>query len=328
MANQESPDELHARMLKKISGPTADFIDIVYTGMSPDERAELPATVYSYIKAFTAYALERLPKYGEELAKVVSLEYDESLYGERFMFDPVHGDTLTEALLYIDRDGHLVSVKDPNLEWKPGRKSDKPKILDMNGYRSYKVLTGPQTGATFYPRQRPLQAPVYKPGVIAQWFKTSEQASQEQQPGGALAQQTIPGVVFLCHSSEDKANVRKFYERLLSDAFDPWLDEERILPGQEWNREITRAVKDAAAIVVFLSTRSITKHGYVQKEIKRALDVADEKPEGTIFIIPAKLEPCKVPDRLTHLQWVNMFEDRGYDRLCAALRTTLLEQSP
>jgi hypothetical protein len=50
-------------------------------------------------------------------------------------------------------------------------------------------------------------------------------------------------------------------------------------------------VRAADAILVCLSPDSINKEGYVQKEIKYALDVADEKPEGVIFFIPARLEP-------------------------------------
>ncbi len=41
--------------------------------------------------------------------------------------------------------------------------------------------------------------------------------------------------VFLCHSSRVKAAVRKLYALLQSDGFDPWLDEEDILPGQDKN---------------------------------------------------------------------------------------------
>jgi hypothetical protein len=75
----------------------------------------------------------------------------------------------------------------------------------------------------------------------------------------------------------------------LSDGFQPWLDEEDLLPGQEWAREIARAVRTCDVIIVCLSRTSVTKEGFVQKEIRQALDIADEKPEGTIFVIPVSL---------------------------------------
>jgi hypothetical protein len=71
---------------------------------------------------------------------------------------------------------------------------------------------------------------------------------------------------------------------------------------------------------VCLSRASINRKGYVQREIKYALDVADEQPEGTIFLIPAKLEECEVPDRLRRLQWVELFEPQGYELLLRALQ--------
>jgi hypothetical protein len=63
----------------------------------------------------------------------------------------------------------------------------------------------------------------------------------------------------------------------------------------------------------------VTKAGYLQREIREVLDVADEQPERTIYVIPLKLEECEVPDRLRRWQWVNLFEANGFDRLMHAL---------
>jgi len=133
---------------------------------------------------------------------------------------------------------------------------------------------------------------------------------------------TSPAIlrVFLCHSSGDKPAVRELYRKLKLDGFDPWLDKEKLLPGQKWEREITRAVRESDIVVACLSNASITKAGYVQKELKFALDVAEEQPEGNIFIIPAKLEECDIPERLSGLHWVNLFEPDGYERLVRALK--------
>lgn len=129
--------------------------------------------------------------------------------------------------------------------------------------------------------------------------------------------------IFLCHSSHDKPLVRKLYQQLKSDGFDPWLDEEDLLAGQEWKQVITKAVRRADVVIACLSRGSVNKAGYVQKEIKEALDVADEQPEGTIFLIPLKLEECEVPDRLSKWQWVNYFDDNGYKRLVDALHSRI-----
>jgi Tol biopolymer transport system component/outer membrane protein assembly factor BamD (BamD/ComL family) len=101
---------------------------------------------------------------------------------------------------------------------------------------------------------------------------------------------------------------------------DAWLDQEKLLPGQDWRLEIPRAVREADVVVVCLSKKSITKEGYVQKEIKFALDIAEEKPEGTIFLIPARLEDCVVPERLSRWQWVDLYEENGFIRLLRSLK--------
>ena len=131
---------------------------------------------------------------------------------------------------------------------------------------------------------------------------------------------TRPLKVFLCHASGDKPAVRDLYKRLLAEGVDAWLDQEKLLPGQNWRVEIPRAVREADVVVICLSNKSITKEGYIQKEIKFALDSADEKPEGTIFLIPARLEECAVPEQLGHWQWVDLFEENGFVRLLRSLK--------
>ncbi len=134
-----------------------------------------------------------------------------------------------------------------------------------------------------------------------------------------IHKRTSPLRIFLCHSSGDKPEVRKLYQRLSSDGFDPWLDEEKLLPGQEWEVEIAKAVQTSHVVIVCLSHKATNKAGYVHKEIKDALDEAEKQPEGTIYLIPLKLEECDVPERLQRWHWVNLFEEKGYERLMSSL---------
>jgi hypothetical protein len=74
-------------------------------------------------------------------------------------------------------------------------------------------------------------------------------------------------------------------------------------------------------VIVCISSKSVSKEGYIQRGLRHALGIALEKPEGTILIIPVSLEECTVPPRLQCWQWVNYYEDRGQERLMQALRT-------
>jgi TIR domain len=134
-------------------------------------------------------------------------------------------------------------------------------------------------------------------------------------------------LVFLCHSSGDKNIVRRLRQHLTNDGIRCWFDEEDLLPGQDWDLEINAAIRRSSFALACLSRASITKAGYVQKELKRALDVADEQPEGAVFLIPVRLEECEVPTRLSNLHWVDLFRAEGYDRLLKALRSRRLGPS-
>jgi hypothetical protein len=74
-----------------------------------------------------------------------------------------------------------------------------------------------------------------------------------------------------------------------------------------------------------VSKASVTKSGYVQKKLKKALDVADEQPGGVAYTIPIRLEECEIPDRLRRWQWVDLFKDNGYERLVRGSRARLTE---
>jgi DNA-binding response OmpR family regulator len=124
---------------------------------------------------------------------------------------------------------------------------------------------------------------------------------------------------FLCHCSKDKPTVRNLYHRLTACGLDVWLDEESLLPGQDWKYEIEGAIRQSNVIIVCCSANSVAKQGFVHAEIQHALDVACHQPEGNIFVIPVRLDESQVPDRLRHLQWVDYFEQRGFDKLMHAL---------
>jgi hypothetical protein len=51
-----------------------------------------------------------------------------------------------------------------------------------------------------------------------------------------------PLKVFLCHAHANSDSVRGLYARLTKDGVDAWLDKEKLLPGQDWELEVRKAV--------------------------------------------------------------------------------------
>src|SRR5689334_6327061 len=81
-----------------------------------------------------------------------------------------------------------------------------------------------------------------------------------------------------------------------------------------------RSIRNYDAVIVCLSCDSVNNSGYLQTEITLALDVADQQPEGSIFVIPLRLEECTVPERLRRWQWVDYFQKNGRNKLIRGLK--------
>jgi hypothetical protein len=128
--------------------------------------------------------------------------------------------------------------------------------------------------------------------------------------------------VFISYASQDRAAVLRLYDNLANAGLDPWLDKKDLLPGQTWNLEIRKAVKNSKYFIALFSSTSVQKRGYIQKEFKLALDVLDEFPPGEIFAIPARLDDCEIPyERFNEIERVDLFPDwdEGVKRLLRTL---------
>jgi hypothetical protein len=133
--------------------------------------------------------------------------------------------------------------------------------------------------------------------------------------------------VFVSHAAFDRVTVETFGKRLRKDGFEPWLFEHKLSGGEIWTDSISRAVRTSHAVVICVSRRSIQKRdGYLDTEIREVLQVADSKPEG--FVIPLRLEDCRVPASLRHLQWESLFTSDGYEHLRTLLRARATELGP
>lgn len=57
-----------------------------------------------------------------------------------------------------------------------------------------------------------------------------------------MTQPKRPLKVFLCHARADRDPVRALYTRLTNHGVDAWLDKEKLLPRQDGELEIKKAV--------------------------------------------------------------------------------------
>ena len=132
--------------------------------------------------------------------------------------------------------------------------------------------------------------------------------------------------VFVAYAQEDAANADRLFMELAEAGFDPWLDRHKLLPGQNWPRSIEQAIQNSDFIVACFSRRSVTKKGGFQAEIRYALDCMRHLPLDRIFLIPVRLDECRVPESIRReLQYIDLFPEwnRGVRKILSAIRTQL-----
>lgn len=116
--------------------------------------------------------------------------------------------------------------------------------------------------------------------------------------------------VFIAYAKEDRAEARKLYRDLKAAGLEPWMDEKKLLPGQNWPRAIERAIQMSDYVLVCFSRRSVGKRGFFQSELRYALDVAACVPLDEIFLLPVRLSECEVPEQIARkTQYIDLFTD-------------------
>ncbi len=125
--------------------------------------------------------------------------------------------------------------------------------------------------------------------------------------------------VFISHAKEDYVVAEELYDYLHQNNYSPWLDKKKIKVGENWDFEINNALKNSTFVILLLSSISINKRGYVQKEFNKALRYAEEKLIDDIYIIPILLDKCEVPKHLGKYQWIEIDENNAMEEILFSL---------
>lgn len=129
--------------------------------------------------------------------------------------------------------------------------------------------------------------------------------------------------VFLSYAREDEAQVSEIYDRLKGLALKPWMDKRDLLAGELWREVIRREVEKSDIVLVFLSSHSVTKRGFFQREISIALEAAEERLNDDIYLVPVRLESCDVPSTLDKFHWVDLEEESGWTLMLRSLQSSI-----
>lgn len=138
----------------------------------------------------------------------------------------------------------------------------------------------------------------------------------------------MPLTAFISYAKEDLDQALIYYDKLELEGVSPWLDVKKLLPGQNWEVEIDRALNSANLVVLLLSPKSVSKRGFVQREANEAIARLKYKLPTDIYIIPLLLEPCEVPEFISSkLQYLALSEPNAWDLVRASLQVASKQQS-
>jgi hypothetical protein len=117
---------------------------------------------------------------------------------------------------------------------------------------------------------------------------------------------------FISYAREDRDVAVRLRNDLVHLGAAPWIDVVDLIPGEDWQLAISRALRQSSHFLALLSQNSVTKRGYVQKEVREALAILDQLPPDAVFLIPVRLDDAEpIHDRLRNLHRVDLFT--GYD---------------
>lgn len=238
---------------------------------------------------FSRYDIERMSKGDDKKKKKVSLLEGLEELTDHFLLahDPAERES-QRRFYHMTTRGWLV-----NHAVRRERKKQKGEISGFTHHQTQRESSEPAGAAELYEDF----ASDYKVFNLASDDKTFNLDSDN--------------MVFISYAMTDRAEAEYLASRLRHCGVKPWIDSEAILPGE--NRRLARreAIRKSLAFIVLLSSRSVGERGSLHTEIEMALKILSEMPSGRIYLIPARIEDCKIRhEKLNEIQHVDLFPDR------------------
>lgn len=161
-------------------------------------------------------------------------------------------------------------------------------------------------------------------------FRTALNTDNASSPITVRPADTRPTRCFLSYAKEDFAFAERLASDLTSVGIEVWFDRRSLTPGQKWRYQILKAIEDSDFFLALLSNKAITKRGYVQKEIREALNILETIPDDSTYLIPIRIESCKPVFReIRDLHWIDLFPNYlvGKNALIKTLDPKLLKKN-
>jgi len=118
--------------------------------------------------------------------------------------------------------------------------------------------------------------------------------------------------IFLSYAREDIDMAKRIYQDLKRYGLDVWIDYEKILPGQHWKIITEKSIRQSKYFLLLLSSNSVTKRGFIQKEMKIAYEILEQCSEEDIYLIPVRVNDCEPSLKISDIHYINVFPETEY----------------
>jgi len=125
--------------------------------------------------------------------------------------------------------------------------------------------------------------------------------------------------IFVSYAREDKVPAEALVRFLRAAGFDIWFDKDSLHAGQDWRTVIEQEIARARLLIICFSRSSVDKTGFVQKEMRLALEQAELRPSSQVYIIPVSLDGCPVPKVLERLHVLDLRAQDASRRILEAI---------
>lgn len=119
-------------------------------------------------------------------------------------------------------------------------------------------------------------------------------------------------MIFLSYASEDSDRAAMIYSAIVRPDRPVFYDKQSLVPGMDWREQIENALENCVLTIVLCSKHSVGKEGFVQKEIRLAIERSETMPEGRVFIVPVRFDGVRVPKKLARYQWLSIESENDY----------------
>lgn len=195
-----------------------------------------------------------------------------------------------------------------------------------------------KAGVLYWEYDTPLQFERFmREHILRQLLQNGTPPTPPTQPAKKIAKKTGFGTVsfayrkalplFFSYSHADADRVTKFAATLRLAGFPTWIDQDQLLPGQNWFEKVGRAIDNARLALVFLSREAVSRPGAFLMETQEMLADRNRQLKESIKVFVVKLEEVETPNHLRQYVSFLAYQEDGYTALLDRLDSIALDQS-